>query len=695
VSSFWQNSLSQFKNKSLSFYGIGEDASKNILLGTDNGLYRYSKTNNICYLIKNESLSQSDQMVFLVQSVYTDNSGIQWIGTIQNGIFMHDPAKLKFKNLIPQINDDSGLNRSVKSIFQDKEGFYWIGTDWGLNKLDKSFKSIKKYIYNPSDSKGIGSGGVSSIAEDTNGNIWFGTWGSGLHILNKQTGLITHFPYSDGNLDNHDLLANSCIMSLNFDDEGFLWIGLLNGILDKYNLSTKKIEHFKLGWFVHDVVSFDNTLWCPTNDGLFTIDLTNNSIIRYTEETGGLNGYIFTATLIDKNSILWIGSYNGLCWVDLKDPKRIFHVQPELVNAQILAMEMDRNNNLWISTNKGIIKFNSNTKELNSYNKDEGAIMNSTCSFMNKEGFILFGGANGITAFYPEEITKNSIKPAIALINFKLFNKEVIPGKDSPLKKSITITDTIYLKYNQTTFSFDFVALNYTVPSKNQYAYMLVGFDEDWVVSGANRVATYTNINHGNYVFKVKASNNDGFWNEQGASVQLIISPPFWKTIWFRLLIILLLVASILLFFRLRNAVIIAEKEKLEKLIKLRTQELLQQKEEISAQKELMDEMALQATELVARNISSDTFDVETLAGLLGMSRTQLYRKFQAILHQSPAEFILTVRINKAKQMLLSKQHTISEISYQLGFKYPGNFTKTFKEQTGLTPTEFLNQSSK
>lgn len=673
-----------------SFYGLGEDSNNNMWLGSDNGIYLYNKKEENIIPITNKNELLDKQNIFRIQCMYKDKTGIMWVGSISNGLYVYDPAQVKFTNQIPVINNNQGLNKSVKSVFKDKKGFYWIGTDFGLNRFDSKFHLIKTYTHNPADKSSIGIGGVSAITGDTDGNLWFGTWGGGLHVMDK-SGKISHIPYSEDNNVNPKAVANSCIMSLNFDQEGYLWIGLLNGTLDKFDPKSHTLEHIILGWHTFKSVIHDGTLWCPTSDGLFSINLKTRSKVRYSEMNKGLNSHVFSSVILDKNQILWVGYDNGLSWVDLKQNKYEFHSVYEFENTQILSMELDLNGNLWISIGKGIIEFNPATHAENLYSSDEGVRINATCSYADNNGLLFFGGTNGITLFNPGEIKQNDLVPKVCITSFKLFNAEVLPGKKATLKKSIFYNESICLTYNQSVLTFEFVALNFTVPSKNCYAYKMEGFDKDWVYSGSRRQATYTNLNPGTYKFHVKASNNDGVWNEKGATIKIMISPPYWKTTWFKLTLILVLISGTILFFRLRNAAIIAEKEKLEKLVKIRTAEILKQKEEITAQKEQINEMATRAAELVAQNISNEMFDVETLAGLLGMSRTQLYRKFQAIIHQSPADFILTVRINKAKQMLLTNKYTISEISYQVGFKYPGNFTKTFKEQTGYTPTEFIN----
>src|SRR5690606_15771445 len=244
----------------------------------------------------------------------------------------------------------------------------------------------------------------------------------------------------------------------------------------------------------------------------------------------------------DKNGI-WIGTYGGgLCYYS-NGKLKYFTDNEGLPDNTVYGILPDKSGNLWLSTNKGLSKFNISTKEFKNYYVEGGPKsneFNEASYFISKKGELFFGGMNGITAFFPEDITDNKFIPPVYLTSFQVFGKEISSSNTLVHKKEIT------LSYFQNFFSFEFAALNYTSPEKNKYAYKLEGFDKDWhYVSSSQRFGSYTNLDPGEYTLQIKASNNDGLWNEEGVSAAIIITPPFWMTWWFRALLIILLAGII------------------------------------------------------------------------------------------------------------------------------------------------------
>ncbi len=242
----------------------------------------------------------------------------------------------------------------------------------------------------------------------------------------------------------------------------------------------------------------------------------------------------------ESDSILWIGTDGGgLNRFNTKEETFSYFTKKDgMPNDVVYGILEDEQKYFWISTNNGLVKFNPKTSEMRLYDVQDGLQSNEFNRneyYKIAEGKLYFGGVYGYNTFFPKHIKDNAVQPALVITDFRLFNTSVSHGDAaSPLKKSIVEIDSIVLKYSQNMFTFQFAALDFNVPRKNRYRYMLKGFDEHWITAGPSRTATYTNLNPGEYTFRVIASNSDGVWNETGESISVVIIPPFWMTWWFR-----------------------------------------------------------------------------------------------------------------------------------------------------------------
>ncbi|MEO8664758.1 MAG: triple tyrosine motif-containing protein, partial [Ignavibacteria bacterium] len=303
-------------------------------------------------------------------------------------------------------------------------------------------------------------------------------------------------------------ISSNRIRIIFIDNEDIIWIGTDRGGLNKFDKTTESFSHYK-------------------NDADNQLSISENDIVSIFEDSKGS---------------LWIGTMNaGLNKFNKKEEtfKRFSH-KDGLPNDSINGILEDHDGNLWISTNYGLTKFDPVKETFKNYDVRDGFQSNEFnpwASLKLKSGELAFGGVNGFNIFDPDDIKDNSYIPPVVFSDFQIFNKPVvISEKDSPLKKSILLEKEITLSYDDSVFSFEFASLDYSIPGKNQYAYAMVGFDKDWVYSGTRGFATYTNLNPGKYLFKVKGSNNDGVWNEKGSELKITITPPFWKTWWFKAL---------------------------------------------------------------------------------------------------------------------------------------------------------------
>jgi hypothetical protein len=287
--------------------------------------------------------------------------------------------------------------------------------------------------------------------------------------------------------------------------------------------------------------------------GLSILDPLANKFTNFPyspKDTSGITTGFVTAVFEENPSTIWAGTMNGLNRIDLNTRKITkFFEKNGLPNNSIRGIIKDNSGLMWVSTNKGIVRFDplkvSQKSTFKIFSKLDGIQGNEyvikSC-YKTRSGRLLFGGVNGFDFFDPAQVVDNSYVPPIVITDFQLFGKSVKPGtEDSPLEKNISETEEIVLSYKQSVFSFQFTALSYRASDKNQYKYKLEGFDDDWVDAGTNRSVTYTNLDPGEYTFMVKGSNNDGVWNEKGTAIKIIITPPFWATWWFRAIVILLI----------------------------------------------------------------------------------------------------------------------------------------------------------
>jgi len=268
----------------------------------------------------------------------------------------------------------------------------------------------------------------------------------------------------------------------------------------------------------------------------------------------------------DRTGTFWIGTLGGLDKFDRKNEQFTHYTKKDgLSSDAVNGILEDEQGLLWLSTTNGLSRFDPRTGSFRNYYEGDGLQSDSFLYYSayakSQNGELFFGGSNGFNAFYPDQIVDNLAPPPVVITDFQLANQPVPIGGDSVLQKSILETDELVLSYLDNVFSFEFAALNYQVPEKNRYKYKMEGFEDEWnEVDITRRFATYTNLDPGNYVFRVIASNNDGVWNEEGASVFITITPPWWEMMWFRIILVVVVVGLLVGVFRWRVGAIKARK---------------------------------------------------------------------------------------------------------------------------------------
>jgi ligand-binding sensor domain-containing protein/signal transduction histidine kinase len=477
-------------------------------------------------------------------AIYEESSGILWIGS-HNGLIKFDRINNKRKIYQNDPNNPHSLSdNTIAAIYEDRSGVLWIGTsNGGLNKFDRKNERFKNYKNDPLDPFSLSHDFVYTICEDRYGTLWLGTWGGGLNKFDRETGRFIHY--------NHDPNDPASIGDLRvrviFEDSyGDLWIGTNHQGLDRFNRKAEKFIHYR-----HDI--YDNTT------------LSQNRILCINEDLSG---------------ILWIGTADGGVNQFNRETDTFvsYSKKDGFLSDRINGILEDNSRNLWMSTERGLIKFNPKTGEFRNYDMQDGI---QTLKYKNgaycktQKGEIVFGGENGITIFYPDRIIDNIFPPSIVITSFKVFNQE------RKLEKSIFIAEKIDLSYKDNFISFEFAALDYSVPEKNRYAYKMEGFNKDWIQCGTRRYASYTNLDPGKYIFRVKGSNCDGVWNNKDSALQVIIKPPFWRTNWFYVLCFIVVIGSVYGFVKIRTKNIEKQRNELEKKVSLRTQQLKEEEEKL------------------------------------------------------------------------------------------------------------------
>ena len=564
-------------------WSIYIDKNDQLWIATDHGglnVYNREADNFIRYQhnpYDNSSIN-SDQ----VRNIFEDSNGNHWISLFPSGVdYINRAASIFSVHKHDPANKKSLNHNAINSIHPHSENKYWIGTEGGLNLFDINTGEVKRYSSDANDPTSLGANAVLAIEQDANGTFWFGTWSGGLSRYDEQTDSFTRFMPDDADPNS---LSSTYIWALLSDSKGKLWIGSQEGLLDQYDPETGIFTHFTPDpsnpnslshRFTRTIYEDSNgTIWVGTLVGLNRYNRESNTFTRYLNTTGNshslVNNFVM-AIYEDSQNRLWLGTNGGLSLFDRDTGKFTNYTTYDgLPNDTITSIQEDENGALWLTTLDGLSHFSPQTKTFRNYyqvNGLAGNIMNKNATYITEDGKFLIGSTQGLTIFQPEDIVSNKFAPPIQLTDLKIFNKSVRPGDEgSILSKDISLTDSLTLNYKQTMFSIDFAALNFQSPQLNQYRYKLDGFDQNWIDVGNHTTATYTNLNPGKYTFHVIGSNNDGVWNENGASLHIEVSPPPWATWWAKTLYVVLILALLWRIIDSQRQKIAFEKEQVSRL---------------------------------------------------------------------------------------------------------------------------------
>lgn len=592
---------------------IAQDQLGRIWIGTDaDGLNLFVPETQSFIRFKYQAGNPYGISNNIIRKISVNKNGDLWVATM-NGLNIIDPHTLRFTNYKHDADQRKSLSdNSIKEIYEDNQGSVWIGTMFGgVNVTHSNTIPFEVYKYNRYRNS-ISSDIISVIAGDEKQHLWIGTEGQGLNYFNTRTGVFKKYqndPADPGSL------SNNTIKAIFKDSKNRIWIGLFQGGLELFNPATGKFKHYRhdpanpnslsYGYVSSITEHPDGHLLVGTSSkGLNVFDPEQERFTLINDlPTSGLrlsSGYIRFA-YIDSKKNLWVGTPRGLNLLNYKAPAfqyffkskdkdslksnqincvkedhqhqiwvgslrgglSLYHPKTNtfttytkadgLASDNIIDILEDNEGNLWLSTDRGLTKFDKARKSFKNYNISDGLPANEfnvNSAYKDENGKLYFGSYNGLVAFTPRDIKENTTVPKIVFSGLKLFNKPVaINGPDQLLKADISFTREITFSAGQNIFTIDFLAMNYVQPQRNQYAYKLEGFEKDWNYVSIPS-ATYTNLPAGKYRFLVKGSNNDGLWNETPASLEIRILPPLWQTWWAYLAYAI--AAAALLYFVLR-----------------------------------------------------------------------------------------------------------------------------------------------
>ncbi len=590
-------------------YNISQDHHGAIWISDDGGLCRFDRaTGNFTRYLENlnDDFSISSN---IITDVLFDANNTMWVATLYGGINHYDSTKYVFNHIKHIYNDPSTPSgNNIQGMCEDKDGNIWMGIDgWGLNKFNPETNTYTYYRHDPYDENSIASDKVLNVITDEFGFVWIGMWNAGVTRFDPKSNTYKRYRNDP---DDASSLSDDNIFDFYIDKDGDLWIATWSNGINKYNYDSDNFTRY-----THDpydpssmgktpvitmIQDYTGMFWLGTQeDGIYLFDKEKGTFtsIKSGFEEGALSSNGIYSIFEDSKKRIWIGTGGG--GLNLYEREsgtfRFFSKSDGLPNNAIFGILEDDQGNIWVSTNGGISRFHPDSLVFRNFNTSDGIQANQFNRWANLKtstGKLIFGGPNGFNMFDPNEIRTNTVSPSVYITGIRLFNKPVEVGEGSILEQDISVTDEIVLSHEQNFISFDFTALNYGHTDKIQYRYMLEGQDDSWVDMGNERRVTFTYLNPGKYQLHVIASSSADVWDGEGATLDIIIRPPWWKTTWARILLGLSLVGLIYFLYLARIRVLEAREEELKELVDEQTKML-----------------SMANSQLRAKNVELETYD--------------------------------------------------------------------------------------
>lgn len=616
---------------------IFRDTQGTLWIGTRSGLEQFNESQKRFVHYKHNPNDSQSLISDSIRSIYEDQSGVMWIGTAGGGLSKYAQASHKF--IVYKNNPDvsnSLSDNNIWSVYEDRNSMLWVGTfSAGLNKLDRESGIVTVYKNNPEEANSLSNNDVRAILEDQHDNLWIGTEHGRLERFDPQTETFFHYQH---NPNDPGSLSSDTVFSIYEDHQGELWIGTQGEGLNLMDQATGTFTHYQ--YDANNPFSLSNNdvrtiyedsmdiLWVGTLGGLNLFDKHTNRFTTYRNDPSdplSLSSDLVLSIFEDPEGIVWTGTIGGGLNRFDRVTRSFTHYTEKngLPDDTIYGILAGSDSTLWLSTNKGISKFDPRREIFRNYDTSDGLQdnqFNPGAFFQSRDGEMFFGGTHGLNAFFPEQVKDNPIPPPLVITAFKKFNQTV--------QTDLPTNEPIQLSYRDSFISFEFAALDFNAPDKNQYAYKLDGFDKDWIQAGSRHYASYTNLPGGEYVFRVKGSNNDGVWNETGIAIPISVTPPFWQTWWFGTIGVVLLAGVITLGFQQRVRAVKENARKLESLVEQRTSELSdankQLEVEIEQREKAEEALAKRSAEQLEQSEARFRTMFETAAvgiGIMGLDR--------------------------------------------------------------------------
>jgi signal transduction histidine kinase/ligand-binding sensor domain-containing protein len=626
-----------------------QDRQNNIWIGTDAGLNRFIESDKTMLIYRNNINDRSSISNNFIRAIQEDKSGKIWIATEGGGLNILNRDASGNEVFETFTAENSGLGHNiVLSLSIDRSENLWIGTLSGISKTD--LKKQKFGLYRKSDSPSsidLLGNVIASIYKDKNDLLWIGNWGQGLNLYDRKSGKVEHF---SSHLKGKNFISNNYIHTIFEDSSQTIWLGTRDGLLvwqeqnrnfirphefsenpglfdftglrifmmmqdrkkdywvaTQDGLYRKSITASQTEWFhsgaandhqisgnmVYGVLEDkDGFIWVATTQGLDVIDPVSSNI-KHFKKTEGLRNTLsddfVTALCEDQNGDIWIGTSTYVDRFSKRDSSFTYYSQEHgLPGNLIYSIQIDKSNGLWFATGNGLCRYDSVSNTFHSYSVEDGMQsqeFNLRASFVSRDGEVFFGGMNGFNAFYPDSLSNNPQIPGMAFTAAYKIKKGV--------KESIDLEkrNRIVLPYNENSLTIEFSALEFTNPARNRYMYRFEGIDDDWIDIGYRRFVTFSNLSAGEYLLRIKGSNNDGVWNEEGISIRIVIKSPWWYSSVAYILYFLFALFLIYGIFKWREQQYIRDKKLLEEKVKERTFRIEEQKTEILKKNSELNEL--------------------------------------------------------------------------------------------------------
>ena len=582
------------------------DSTGNLWVGTGMGLDRLSTIGTRFIHYRHDPTFSKSLSTNHIMSIYEDRGGVLWFGTSAGGVNKYDRQGDRFAYYRHDPGNPNSISGNlIFSIYVDSQGYTWIGTEGaGLNRFTWPTNQVMHLLHNPDKQNSISSNTVNSIHEDQDGMLWIAT-PEGLDVFDRNTLQFSHYKRDPANPDG---LSANHIYEVFVDSQNNVWIGTQGG-LDHLDRSTGKFTHYTprvgdpdslSGIAVNNIFEDHNgNFWMGTFDsGLNKFNPKTGRFTRYRfdpQNKRSISNDSILTIYEDSQNRLWIGTAGG--GLNLYNPSTdsfTYYLEKDgLPNGVVYGILEGAQGKLWLSTNFGISLFDPESRTFRNFDEGDGLQsneFNSGAFAKGKYGEFYFGGINGLTVFHPSRVDDSPYLPQVVLTSLTQGDNPIVTNS------SLATTQNVVLHWPENLLEFEFAALSYSQPNKNQYAYKLEGFDTGWHFIGTKRDGRYTNLPGGEYTLLLKASNSDGIWNETPVRINVTVVPPFWQTVWFRALLVLGVVLVVAGGVRLRTKTMQDRNRQLERLVRERTSALEKRNQEIQA--------LYEADERILRNVS-------------------------------------------------------------------------------------------